>query len=289
MPGYLSKLMHSLVKLEHPARLRWFERAFVLSFACYLTARFLHVEEWLTEAGFHYTPDNYSRGEGPPLPLLPLWAAQLLAVVFYGTVAAFMLGWQRRVMLWLLLGIAWYITYADTAGAAALNRVYIIVLAVLATAPGPVRTTGGEMLQTVAPVRILQAFVCIFYLGAGVSKAWHGVWLSHSDAVWHNIQGAYRTDFAAWCLNYLPMWVFAIMHWSALIFELGAPVLLSVRRLRIIGVPVGLMLHLLIAMMFTTIIWFSLQMMCFYILFLPPAIMARASQRMVSAWRQLRA
>lgn len=65
-----------------PARLRVFECAFTLSFACYMTARFLHAEEWLTDAGFHYTSDNYSKGEGPPLPLLPLWGAHLLALMF---------------------------------------------------------------------------------------------------------------------------------------------------------------------------------------------------------------
>ncbi len=271
--------MQSLLRPADPARLRFFEAAFALSFACYMVSRFLHAEEWLTAAGFHYTAENYYTGEGPPFPLLPLWAANLLGLGLFLAVAALVMGLWRRAMLWAILAVAVYVNYADTAAAAALNRIYIVVFAMLATAPAPVRLPDGQMRQTIAPVRIIQAFVCVFYVGAGLSKAWHGSWLSHGDAVWHNIQGVYRTDFAAWCLAHLPMVVFYVFHWGALIFELGAPLLLGVRKLRVIGVPLGLVLHLSIALMFSTIVWFSLQMACFYILFIPEAFWRRMRVR----------
>jgi hypothetical protein len=131
MPPRLHRLLHSLVRPTSPLRLRLFENAFVFSLACYLGERFLHLDEWLTEAGFHYTAENYYASDGEPLPLLPTWAAYLLCLTFYAAVAAFFLNWHRRIMLCWILVIAIYVNFADTASAAALNRVYIIILSVL--------------------------------------------------------------------------------------------------------------------------------------------------------------
>ena len=257
-----------LVRPGDPARLQAFERVFTLTFAAYLAVRFLHVREWLTADGFHYSQADYPPFEGHPLPLLPLWGAVLFGGVFYAAVFAVVCGcWRRGGLLVLFLGSV-YVNFADTSAAAALNRVYIVIYALLATAPSA-RMTGDGLIQSRAPVLIIQTYVIVFYVGAGLAKAWHGEWAGNSDAVWHIIQGVYRTDFGAWCLNVLPMWTFGFMHWSALVFEIGAPLWLGIAKLRPAGVVVGVSLHAFIAFMFTTVIWFSLQMIAFYILFLP--------------------
>jgi len=97
------------------------------------------------------------------------------------------------------------------------------------------------------------------------------------------IQGLYMTDAAAWLVRTLPSWAFPVQQHLALGFELLAPVLLGFRRLRPIGIVIGVVLHLIVAITMYQLIYFSLQMIAFYALFLDADTLTRARRGLLGA------
>ena len=154
-------------------------------------------------------------------------------------------------------------------GASTLNKLYVGVFGVLLFSP---RLSRGSInaQRTVAVITVwaIQATFVSMYYAAGLAKAFKGDWLTHHDTLYTQIQGVYRTDLAAWLLSTLPVWCWTAMQWVTLAFELEAPVLFAVRKLRPIAFTVGLGFHLMIALMMKDLIYFSLQMWSFYALFI---------------------
>jgi hypothetical protein len=72
-------------------------------------------------------------------------------------------------------------------------------------------------------------------------------------------------------LRHLPLWGWSVLQYLALAFELLAPLLFTVRRLRPVALVLGIGFHLVIALMMKDLIFFSLQMWTFYLLFWPVA------------------
>ena len=66
-----------------------------------------------------------------------------------------------------------------------------------------------------------------------------------------------------WLLRTLPVW-----SWTALLFELEAPVLFCVWKLRPIAFVIGIGFHFMIALLMKDLIFFSVQMWSFYALFI---------------------
>jgi hypothetical protein len=87
--------------------------------------------------------------------------------------------------------------------------------------------------------------------------------------LWTQIQGVYMNDFAAWLVRTLPEWAWVGLEQITLWFELLAPLLFTVRRLRPLALVLGIGLHLMVAATMDQLIYFSLQMICFYVLFIP--------------------
>ena len=121
------------------------------------------------------------------------------------------------------------------------------------------------------PIRVLQLSLLLHYAASGLCKSMYGDWLKYHDVLWMQIQGLYMTDAAAWMVRNLPAWTFTVQQHMALGFELLAPVLLGVRRLRWLGFLLGIGMHLLVALTMYQLIYFSLQMIAFYAVFLDPA------------------
>jgi hypothetical protein len=164
-----------------------------------------------------------------------------------------------------------------------INKLFIASLAVLALAsPGAYwRLDGrGRATQSVWPVRVLQATVVIQYFCAGWCKASHGDWLTNPYVLWSQAQGVYRTDLASWMLRRLPIGVWSWMQYAALTFELTAPLLFGVKRLRRIGCLWGAAFQLLIALTMYELVYFSLQMVCFFVLFLDERLLHRIRARL---------
>lgn len=245
-------------------RLDVFGTALVWSLLLYVVVWLRFGPEWLTDAGFHPSAET-SPVYSPGLPLLPAWALWPFAGVFVGAGLARVLLHDpkiRRAATAVLLAGTVYMTAADPISAFTLNRLYIVCLLVMLAAP---RAHDGR--QVAWPVRVLQVTLLLHYLSAGWCKAAYGDWLQSSDVLWGQVQGLYRTDAAAWLVRELPRFAWTVQQHLALGFELAAPVLLGVRRLRPIGFVLGLGLHLVVALTMEKLIYFTLQMACFYLLF----------------------
>jgi len=239
-----------------------------------------HAREWLTPAGFHSTRAA-DPGFGARVPLVPeamLWpvlGAFVAAII--GTIVLAP-GRARRVAVVLTwLGFV-YVTELDPISAFTINRVFIVWFLLFAVAPDP--HANAEGLRMLAwPVRIVQIGLCAMYFFAGWGKAVGGDWLGGGDVLWSQVQGVYANAIAAWLLAVLPMWAWTVMQWLALGFELSAPVLLGVRRLRPVGIVAGLGMHVVIGATMEMLWLFSAQLACAYVLFVDPAWLARVRGR----------
>lgn len=261
----------------HPVRLRLFEKAFVFTFFLYMLERFFYAGEWLTAEGFHLSAANKNWYHVTPFPLLHPGQVPVFGVILFGSIAGVFLGRFRRVFMAVLFFCAVYIQQADVISAFTLNKLYITGFAVLALAPG-VRTfrlvTGEEVLaQSAWPLRTLQATLLIQYFTAGACKILYGDWIKYKDVLWTQVQGTYRTDIAAWMLRVLPKWTWTVQMYLALMFEAIGPFFFLSRRTVWGVMAVGVIFQLLIAATMHQLIYFSLQMLSFYILFIPEEVL----------------
>ncbi len=249
--------------------LRVFEVLFTATFLLWMGQCFRTWEEWLTDAGFHLTAEELvPLGFPAPFPLLSGAGAAALAVLIGVSALLLILNKWRRVALLGLFASALYAQGGDVLSASTLNKLYVAVYGILLITPGYKRdATTGRLVGSVLSMRVIQATLLLQYLAAGTSKAFKGDWLKYSDVLHTQVQGVFRTDFAAWCLRNLPVWSWTVMQWTTLLFELEAPVLFCVQKLRPIAFVIGIGMHLMIALMMKDLIFFSAQMWSFYALF----------------------
>lgn len=269
--------------------LRVFEALFTATFLIWMGQCFRTWEEWLTEAGFHLTTEEMMpMGFPAAFPLLDGYGVIGLAVLIAVSGLLLIFGKWRRLALLGLFATAVYVQGADTMSAFTLNKLYVAVYGILLITPGyRAEKETGRLTGSVLGMRVIQATLLLQYLAAGTSKAFMGDWLKHSDVLYTQVQGLYRTEFAAWCLRTLPLWSWTVMQWTALLFELEAPVLFCVRKLRRIAFVLGIGFHLMIALMMKDLIFFSAQMWTFYALFVTPVQWRRLGGRITTMFRRL--
>lgn len=250
-----------------PAPLALFRQAFAWSLLIYALAWSPDAAEWLTAAGYH-PPLSLDPQNGPQLPLLPEPALPLLGAAFYGCLLAYIFGFARRVVVWVLIAVVGYTLFVDPISSFTINRLFLIGLIVLAIAPEPDGSASAKQLAW--PTRMLQLTVVAQYFAAGLCKVIHGDWWGGDDVLFVQVQGIYMTDAAAWLVRTLPHWAWRVQQELALWFELLAPLLFAIRRLRPLAFVLGLGMHLVVAVTMDQLIYFSLQMATFYLLFIPP-------------------
>lgn len=250
--------------------LRVFEVLFTMAFLSRMGLCFLTWREWLTEEGFHLNAAEL-KAMGYPLPfeLLSGIGVALLAIMMGVSALALICNRCRRLALLGLFASAVYVQGADQLSAFTVNRMFIGVYGILLFSPGYTRDpiTGRLMVSAVA-VRVLQATVILQYFAAGCAKAFKGDWLKYSDVLYTHVQGMTRTDFAAWMLRTFPVWSWTVMQWTALLFELEAPLIFCLRRLRPVVFTLGIGFHLMIALLMKDLVNFSALMWSFYALFI---------------------
>lgn len=269
------------------AGFRIFEIVFTSTFGIYMGRNLLDAAEWLTSAGFHLSAEAMHPGRAAPLPLLPSWAAPFFAGAIFISVAGVLLApkW-RRVWFVGLTALAWYAEGVDAVSAFALNKLYLVGFFFLAVSPG--YDDKASFRGTILNVRAFQAMLVTLYFVTGLAKVYGGGdWLQHSDVVWTHAQGYYRTTITAWLLRHLPMWGWAVIQFSVLIFEVGAPLLFGWAKSRPFAIVFGLLFHLGIALMMKAVWVFSLQMAAFYVLFLPEPAARDILARTALVWRAL--
>ena len=155
-------------------RLDTFRRCFTLTFIVYMSASFMHAREWLTLRGFHCTGRTTNELIPDPFSLLSMNAVAGLAIVLFTSSLCVVIGLYTRLMTWIVFGCAVYVQGADLITAHAINKLYIVGFLLLALSPSPrvlVDERGKKkLLQSVWPIRVLQATLLIMYFTSGTSK-----------------------------------------------------------------------------------------------------------------------
>jgi hypothetical protein len=217
-------------------------------------------------------------------------AALAAAALFTLAALALLVGYRARaaagvLCLWMLLRILfeWHTAFS-------IDRSSVLVLGVLALSPcsrvlsvdalraaglDEGRAPGGasgwrEVMVSGWATRTLQWLLLSWYVLAGLSKL-AGSWdlIPNYDVLYSQVQGWYENDLAFWALQHVPKPVFTLLQQMALYFELYAPLLLVPRRLRPIGMLIGIGMHVGVAALMAKLWLFSAEMICFYALFLP--------------------
>jgi len=278
--------------------MRVFECLFTMSFLLWMGHCFQAWEEWLTPDGFHLNGEELRAiGYPSPWPLLERWQVAVFGgvillgagLVLWPTTWLASVGWKkiqsplwtRRWGLGLLFFCALYAQRVDFINASTVNRLFIAVYALLALAPSMSRSTvTGGLMQSVAPLRVLQATLILQYFASGLAKM-DGDWLTSADVLWSQVQGLHRTELAAWALRVLPRWGWTLQQYAALFLEVGAPLLFTLRFLRPLALTLGIGMHLMIALFMQDLIFFSAVMWPFYALFLPASFWKCCAQFLI--------
>lgn len=285
-----------------PIRLDVFRRLLSLTLIAYVVERARTPFEWLTHEGFHPSPETQHWFLPPTAPVMPTWLVFPFLTFFLACALALVLGRYVRVCTWLVLACTLYITSADYASAFTQNIFYIVSFLVLALAPPPRAFRVGDrdvVVHPAWPVRILQLTLLIQYCTAGTCKVLFGDWIASGgliqrrgesmglvppthwfkpenlDVLWTQTQGIYCTAPCAWMLRTVPVWSWTLMQYPSLLFELLAPVVIGVRRLRPLGYVWGSSFLIIIALMMHNLTFFVAQLLCFFVLFMQPANLHR--------------
>ena len=258
-----------------PIRLDTLRLLLGLTMLLYFGAWWQYAEEWLTPLGFHPTSRTLWWLPVAP-PQLPVGILPWFGILFFGSIASWTLGITTRWTSWLVLICVVYVTFVDVLAAYTINKMYIIAMSVLVCVPHATYWSIQRIaprLQSVWPIRILQMTMILLYFTCGLGKTLFGNWLQNPYVLLAAAQGLYCTDLAAWMLRTFPTELWVWMQYLALIFEIGAPLLFGIKRLRPIGLLWGLIFQLMIALTMHQLIYFSLQMLTFYILFIDPSVL----------------
>jgi hypothetical protein len=163
-----------------------------------------------------------------------------------------------------------------------MNLLYIPSLLVLLTSPRSMNLRCGvevRVVQNVWPVRVLQSTLLVFYFTSGWSKVVYGDWLTNARVLFSQVQGPFRTELAGRLLGILPLEAWTGIQVAAVAFELLAPLLFCFRLIRPVGLLYGVAFHLGIALLMHKLIYFSLQMLSFYALFLDASMLRKIPPR----------
>lgn len=249
-------------------RLDLFRRALSISLLLYIGHNWQFRFEWLTAYGFHPSRELLKLAHSPlPLPLLTPGAIPWFGLLYFGSILLVIIGWRVHVTLWIVLLCTVYVTYVDPLSAFALNYIFINAFFILALAYNAPALKEGKKMHAAWPVRTLQIVLLLLYFGSGLSKIFYGEWFVYPDLLWIYVNGIYRTSLAAWALDNLPIVIWPTLQYATLAFEVFAPLLFSLKRLRRYGFAIGFLFQLTIALLMSGLIFFSFQVVTFYILF----------------------
>lgn len=232
----------------------------------------MHASEWLTTDGFHIVNSSRNTAYPAAFPLVPKdWLTPFLILLF-GAPTLLIFDRGGRIIKGSVLALAVYIQLVDQVASFTLNKMYIVYFFFIFIAPRPRNVSiDGQtrLMQSHWPARMVQATLLIQYTTAGLCKVFWGDWLKVHDILFGHSVGLYRTEIAALLIEYLPHPAWWFLSYGALLFELLALLLFLPRRVRIMGCLIGFVFHMTIAVMMKDLIYFSIQMVTTYVLFLP--------------------
>jgi len=236
---YLIKLSNFFFETSDSIRLDTFRLLIGISLFLYMIERFRYASEWLTTSGFHISPENLPYHPFA-VPLLPEELLPVFGIILFGSIIALIIGWKLKFTIWVVFVCITYVTFADQISAFTLNKLFIVSLLILALADkGTYLSIEKHKISKISiwPVRILQLTFVIQYFTAGWKKVYFGDWLTSPYTLYSQVQGFYRTDFAAFLLNTLPKESWVFMQLGSLLFELSVPILFTIKKTRRILIP----------------------------------------------------
>jgi len=196
-------------------RLGVFRACLGLSLLFYMAFRWRYASEWLTAQGFHISPANLPYFDFS-VPLLSDATLPLFGILYFVNIIAFICGWKLKWTSWVVLAGLIYVSAADQLAFFSPNKILIASIFVLAasTLGGYARRSGDRSAVTSAwPLRILQMTCLIHLFMAGWAKiTLGGEWLHVANVFWTQVQGTYRTEFAAFLINTLPEGYWGPLH-----------------------------------------------------------------------------
>ena len=231
----------------------------MLVYFCVLTQGWVLAGEWISIDGFHASSKLL-----PGILVAPLmhpFAVPLFGLLFLTVLVLWTVGHKVHWTGIVIFICVTYVSCADFLSQTPVNRLLVLALAVMACSPRDRRALW--------PIRILQGLLLVQYFADGWTKAAHGDWLWNSHALWSQTQIYFMNPRSAFLAQALPQELWSLLQWGILLFELLVPILLCTERLRPLALCLGLALHLGIALLMEDMVWFSLLMVSFYVLFLP--------------------
>lgn len=239
----------------------------------FLSSRIAYATHWIGDAGFH-VPDLAKDDWRQPLyvPPLPSWIVWLVVAALVVSALACSLGFKTRTSALVFAATLAFVALADRLSAYSVNKLSPVIM--LAVAAGPAgrlysvdaylkRRRSGKRWKAVQPsgaVRFLQVMPVVLYMSSGIAKA-RADWLHEPLVLFSQIHGNYQTSIAYALARVLPSWLWTAMQGMVLAFELFAPLWFALARTRLVALAFGLTMHVMIALMFGPVVWFSLLMM----------------------------
>ncbi len=236
-------------------------------------------EWWLTDKGFHVSAAATSSHYIPPPPLISAEWVTPAVVTFYVLGGIYLLGYGRRILNLVFCALCVYIQAMDQPSSFTINRMLIVYFFFLSVQP-PEELIDGKRVVSGWLVRVIQLTLVFQYLGAGICKWYGGNWLdnvgggvidSMNYTIWSQSQGHYKNMISVWALHTWPRFVWGGFAWATLIVETFSPLLFFIRwkNIRLWALFAAFMMHVGIAVLMKDLIYFSFQMVCSYVFFLP--------------------
>jgi uncharacterized membrane protein YphA (DoxX/SURF4 family) len=243
-----------------------------LAILAFLASRMVHADDWLSTAGFHPPPLEDDWRQPLSLPAIAPWGAWLVAIALalsgLATIAGAFTRWASPVFAALMA----YVTLADRLEAFTVSKLGTVIAVALAVSPAGTRISIDSWRRrrrdkTYIPpelcsggsVRFFQLSLPVFYFSSGWSKA-TGDWLHDPLVLWSHVHDSYQTSIAWFAANHLTAWMWTAMQYTALVFELFAPVWFFLPWTRKYALLYGIAMHTLIGLMFGPVLWFGLLM-----------------------------
>jgi hypothetical protein len=222
---------------------------------------------WRFREGHYYwsllriLPDGW----GPQL-LMAIWIAAAMALLIgYRPLVAGLVSWACAVSFWNIIpGIG--------NGGDQLRNMLLFVVALARSGAvwgvQSVRRSGqaGPVFVPGWPVKVLIVQLCCIYFFSGIHKLLSPQW--QSGFVMYYVNHDLAWSLAPNVTSLLPTWMHRLSSWLTIIWEVGFPVLISLRQTRTATLTLGIVFHVLT--LFTLEVGaFATYSLVFYVVFVP--------------------
>jgi Vitamin K-dependent gamma-carboxylase len=238
----------------------------------FMSDRLLHADEWISTAGFRVPEGTWNTNAPVYIPGVPVDVAWAVAALLVASALVTSVGLFTRWSALVFSATLVFVALADQVTVFTVTRIGPVIAFVIAMSPSGSRLSvdawirrrkGGGLPKKIRPVpglRFFQLFLPLFYSGSGLAKA-HGDWLKVPMVLWGHLFSSYQTEVTVLLGTIMPVRGWTFLQGLVLTFEVLAPLWFALRWTRPVALVVGLGMHLMIALMFGPVIWFSFLMM----------------------------